>query len=79
MSCQSLTGNCSYPVTKSEGYFGVVPASVRHTFFSIRYISQYLLVKFDSYLVNMILAIDSQYPTSLLKTDPLTLELLPLS
>ena len=41
-------------------------------------ISQYLLVRFDSFLVQMINTMDSQYPISLVKIDPLTLELLPL-
>ena len=41
-------------------------------------ISQYLLVRFDSLLVQMISTIDSQYPISLVKIDFLTLELLPL-
>ena len=41
-------------------------------------ISQYLLVRFDSFLVQMISTMDSRYPISLVKIDPLTLELLPL-
>ena len=41
-------------------------------------ISQYLLVRFDSFLVQMISTIDSGYPISLVKINPLTLELLPL-
>ena len=41
-------------------------------------ISQYLLVRFDSFLVQMISTRDSRYPISLVKIDPLTLELLPL-
>ena len=41
-------------------------------------ISQYLLVKFDSILVQMISTIDSRYPISLVEIDSLTLELLPL-
>ena len=41
-------------------------------------ISQYLLVRFNSFLVQMISTLDSQYPISLVKIDPLTLELLPL-
>ena len=81
-----------YPPTKSEGYsFGVVRASVRpsvrpfrpsipsvHTFCLAGTISQYLLVRFDSFLVQIISIIDSRYPISLVKIDPLTLELLPL-
>ena len=69
-----------YPPTKWEGYsLGVVRASVRP---SVRppsgTISQYLLVRFESLLVQMISTIDSQYPISLVKIDRLTLELLPL-
>ena len=41
-------------------------------------ISQYLLVRFDSFLVQMISIMDSRYPISVVKIDPLTLELLPL-
>ena len=41
-------------------------------------ISQYLSIKFDSFLIQMISTINSQYPISLVKIDPLTLELLPL-
>ena len=41
-------------------------------------ISQYLLVRFDSFLVQMISTMDSRYPKSLVKIDPLSLELLPL-
>ena len=67
-----------YPPTKSEGYsFGVVrpfSPSVRPSVS----IYQYLLVRFDSFLVQMISTIDSRYPISLVKIDPLTLELLPL-
>ena len=70
-----------YPPTKSEGYsFGVVRASVRpfrpsvHTFCLSGTISQYLLVRFDSFLVQMISTMNSQYPISLVKIDPLTLE-----
>ena len=67
-----------YPQTKSEGYsFGVVHPSV-HTFCLSGTISQYLLVKFDSFLVQMISTMDSRYPISLVEIDPLTLELLPL-
>ena len=74
-----------YPSTKSEGYsFGVVRASVRLSVHSVRpsvctfclsgTISQYLLVRFNSFLVQMISTIDSWYPISLVKIDPLTLE-----
>ena len=57
---------CSYyPPTKSDGYsFGVVHASVR-PFCPSGFISQYLLVRFDSFLVQMIITMDSQYPISL--------------
>ena len=48
-----------------------------NTFCMSRTISQYLLVRFDS-LVKMISTMDSRYPISLVKIDPLTLELLPL-
>ena len=83
----------SYPPTKSEGYsFGVVRASVRPSILSVLpsvrpsvrtfclsgTISQYLLVRFDSFLVQMISIMNSRYPISLVKIDPLTLELLPL-
>ena len=81
-----------YPPTKSEGYsFGVVRASVRpsvhsvrpsfcpsvHTFCLSGTISQYLFVRFDSFLVQMISTMNSRYPISLVKIDTLTLELLP--
>ena len=75
-----------YPPTKSEGYsFGVALASVRpsvrpsgHTFCLSRTISQYLFVRFDSFLVQKISTTDSRYPISLVKIDLLTHELLPL-
>ena len=78
-----------YPPTKSEGYsFGVVRASIRsvrpsfhpsvRTFCLSGTISQYLLVRFNSFLVQIISTMDSWYPISLVKIDPLTLELLPL-
>ena len=42
---------CNYPPTKSEGYsFGAVRLSV-HTFCPSGTISQYLLVRFDTFLV----------------------------
>ena len=57
-----------YPPTKSEGYsFGVVRASVypsAHTFCLSGTISQYLLVRFDSFLVQMVSTMDSRYPMS---------------
>ena len=49
-----------------------------HTFCLSGTISQYLLVRFDSFLVQMISTMDSQFPISVVKIDPLTLELLPL-
>ena len=49
-----------------------------HTFCLSGTISQYLFVRFDSFLVQMISTMDSRYPISLVKIDPLTLELLPL-
>ena len=67
-----------YPLTMPEGYsFGVVRASV-HTFCLSVTISQYLLVTFDSFLVQMINIMESRYPISLVKISPLTLELLPM-
>ena len=67
-----------YPSTKSEGYsFGVVRASVR-TFCLSRTISQYVLVRFDLFLVQMISAMNFRYPINFVKIDPVTLELLPL-
>ena len=67
-----------YPPTKSEGYsFGVVRASV-HLFRLSGTISQYLLVRFYSFLVLMISTMDSRYSISLVQIDSLTLELLPL-
>ena len=49
-----------------------------HTFCLSGIISQFLLVRFDSFLIQMISTMDSRYPISLVKIDPLTLELLPL-
>ena len=49
-----------------------------HTFCLSGTISQYLSVRFDSFLVQIISTINSQYHISLVKIDPLTLELLPL-
>ena len=79
---QILLKNTSfYPPMKSEGYsFGCVRPfrpSVR-TFCLSGTISQYLLLRFNSFLVQMISTMNSQYPISLVKIDPLTLELLPL-
>ena len=69
--------------TKSEGYsFGVVCACIHlsipsvHTFCLSGTISQYLLVRFDSFLVQMISTMDSD-PISLIKIDPLTLNYCP--
>ena len=69
------------PPAKSEGYsFGVVspPIPSVRTFCLSRTISQYLLVRFNSFLVQMISTMDFWYPKSLVKINPLTLELLPL-
>ena len=67
-----------YPPTKSDGYsFGVVRPS-RRTFCLSGTISQYLLVRFNSFLVQMISTMDSRYPIGLVRFDPLTFELLPL-
>ena len=55
----------------------VLASSVRTFCLSVT-ISQYLLVRFNSFLVQMISTINSRYPISLVKIDPLTLELLPL-
>ena len=64
-----------FNLTKSEGFsFGVVRASVhqcvRPLFCLSGTISQYLLVRFESFLVQMINAMDSQYPVSLVKINP---------
>ena len=48
-----------------------------HTFCPSGTISQYLLVRFDSFLVQMISTMDSQYPISLVKIDPFTLSYCP--
>ena len=62
----------------------VLAASVRpfrpsvRTFCLSGTISQYLLVRFNSFMVQMISTMDSRYPVSLVKIDPLTFELLPL-
>ena len=61
---------------RGGGY--IVLASSVHTFCLSRTISQYLLVRFDSFLVQMISTMVSRYPISLVKIDPLSLELLPL-
>ena len=53
-----------YPPTKSEGYsFGVVRPSGT--------ISQYLLVRFDSFLVQMISTMDSQTSNKFGQNQPL--------
>ena len=65
--------NAYYPPAKSEGYsFGIVRPSIPsvHTFCLSGTISQYLLVRFDSFLVQMISTMDSQYPISLVKATP---------
>ena len=64
----------------------VLVSSVSQSVHSVRFyptfclsgtISQYLLVRFDLFLVQMISITDSRYPISFVKIDPLTLELLP--
>ena len=53
----------------------VLTSSVRpsiYTFCPSETISQYLLVRFDSFLVQMISCMDSPYPISLVKIDPST-------
>ena len=71
-----------YPPAKWEGYnFGCIRPPVRpsvRTFCLSRTISQYLLVRFNWFLVQMISTMNSRYPISLVKKDPLTLELLTL-
>ena len=70
-NCLTLLTN--YPPTKLEGYsFGWVCPDVRlsiHTFCLSETISQSLLVRFDSFLVQMISTMDSGYPISLVKID----------
>ena len=80
-ACFIVVCCCCYPPTKSEGYsFGVVRPSVHSvrssvsTFCLSGTISQYILVRFDSFLVQKISTMDSRYPISLVKIDPLTLE-----
>ena len=74
-----FTFHC-YPPTKRRDIASsvhTVPLSV-HTFCLSGTISQYLLVRFDLFLVQMISIMNSRYPIKLVKIDPLTLELLPL-
>ena len=60
-----------YPPTKSEGYsFGVVRASV-HSVRPSGTVSQYLLVRFDSFLVQMISTMDSQTSNKFGQNQPL--------
>ena len=60
-----------YPPTKSEGYsFGVVRPSV-HSVRPSGTISQYLLVRFDSFLVQMISTMDSQTSNKFGQNQPL--------
>ena len=74
----------NYHSAKSKGYsLGVVSVSVRpsipsdrpsaHTFCLSGTITQCLLVRFDSFLVQMTRTMDSQYPISLVKINPLIL------
>ena len=72
----------------TECSFGVVRASIRPFDPSVHpfvpkfcppiAISQYLFVRFDSFSVQIISTMDSQYPISFVRIDRLTLELLPL-
>ena len=56
----------------------VLASSVRSSVRPSGTISQFLWVRFDSFLVQMISTMASRYPICLVKIDPLTLELLPL-
>ena len=58
-------------------YWAYVRPSV-HTFCLSGTTSQYLLVRFDSFLVQMISTMNSRYAISLVLIYPLTLEILPL-
>ena len=61
----------NYPPTKSEGYsFGVVRPSV-HSVRPSGTISQYLLFRFDSFLVQMISTMDSQTSNKFGQNQPL--------
>ena len=63
--------------TKSEGYsFGGGRPSV-HSVRPSGTISQYLLVRFNSFLVQMISTMDFRYPISLVNIDPKTLDYCP--
>ena len=89
----TLIGHNYLPLVKTV-HFHIIPrrsrrdivlaASVRpfrpsvHFFCLSGTISQYLLVRFDSFLVQMISTMNFRYPSTLVKIDPLTLELLPL-
>ena len=80
----SYAGSYYYPPTKWEGYCASVCPSIPYvcpsvlTFCPFGTISQYLFVRFYSFLVQMISTIDSQYHLSFVKIDHSTLELLPL-
>ena len=81
LTCTTFHFIFNYPPTKWEGYsFGFARLSIPsvHTFCLSGTISQYLLLRFDSFLVQIISTMNSRYPISLVKIDPLTLELLPL-
>ena len=71
-----ITMSAYYPPMKSEGYsFGVASMYVCLsilTFCLSGTISQYLLVRFDSFVVQMISTIDFQYPIGFVKMDSLT-------
>ena len=72
---------CCYPRRSPRDI--VLASSVRpfrpsvHTICLSGTISQDLIVRIDSILVQMISTMDFRYPISLVKIDPLTLELLP--
>ena len=76
-----MTAFASFIIPRRSWRDIVLASSVRpsvHTFCLSGIISQYLLVRFDSFLVQMISSMNSRYPISLVKIDPLTLQLLPL-
>ena len=62
-----------YPSMKSEVYSFCrrpsIPSIRPSTLFVHRNISQYLLVRFDLFLVQMISTMDSRYPISFVKID----------
>ena len=82
MSLNLLTSRNSPVIIPRQSWRDIILASsVRpsvHTFCLSGTISHYPLVRFNSSLVQMISTMDSRYPISLVKIDPLTLEFLPL-